>query len=412
MSLVVQKYGGSSVASAERIKHVASRIARRVQDGDQVVAVVSAMGDTTDDLIALAHGITEHPEPREMDVLLSTGETQSSALLVMALHAIGVDAISLSGGQAGMRTDSVHRNARILAIEPKRVRKEVHRGRVVIVAGFQGHTEDMDVATIGRGGSDTTAVAFAAALEAGCEIYTDVDGVYTADPRVEPAARKLKDITYEEMLELASKGAKVMAPRAVELGSVYNISILVASSFSDEPGTLIHGGVDMEGFNRVRGIAHDLDVAKVTIRHVPDRPGVAAEIFEPLANAHLSVDTIVQNASEANLTDVTFTLAKNDLPKALPLVQRVAQDIGAKEVVADERMGKVSIVGTGIQTAPGYAAGMFKALSDAGINIEIISTSEIRITCIIPEDRVADAVRALHKAFELEKAEARELAGG
>jgi aspartate kinase len=283
---------------------------------------------------------------------------------------------------------------------------------VVIVAGFQGHTEDMDVATIGRGGSDTTAVAFAAALEAGCEIYTDVDGVYTADPRVEPAARKLKDITYEEMLELASKGAKVMAPRAVELGSVYNISILVASSFSDEPGTLIHGGVDMEGFNRVRGIAHDLDVAKVTIRHVPDRPGVAAEIFEPLANAHLSVDTIVQNASEANLTDVTFTLAKNDLPKALPLVQRVAQDIGAKEVVADERMGKVSIVGTGIQTAPGYAAGMFKALSDAGINIEIISTSEIRITCIIPEDRVADAVRALHKAFELEKAEARELAGG
>jgi len=412
MSLVVQKYGGSSVASAGRIKDVAARIARRLATGEHVVAVVSAMGETTDELIALAHAITEHPEPREMDVLLSTGETQSSALLVMALHAMGVDAISLSGGQAGMRTDSVHRNARILSIEPKRVRKEVERGRVVIVAGFQGHTEDMDIATIGRGGSDTTAVAFAAALQAGCEIYTDVDGVYTADPRVEPAARKLKDITYEEMLELASKGAKVIAPRAVELGSVYNIPILVASSFSDEPGTLIHGGVDMEGFNRVRGIAHDLDVAKITIRHVPDRPGVAAEIFEPLANAHLSVDTIVQNASEDNLTDVTFTLAKNDLARALPYVRDVARAIGAKDVVADERMGKVSIVGTGIQTAPGYAAAMFKALSAAGINIEIISTSEIRITCIIPEDRVADAVRALHKAFELERAEAAELTGG
>ncbi|HYM15059.1 MAG TPA: aspartate kinase, partial [Dehalococcoidia bacterium] len=241
-------------------------------------------------------------------------------------------------------------------------------------------------------------------------IYTDVDGVYTADPRVEPDARKLRDISYEEMLELASKGAKVMAPRAVELGSVYNISILVASSFTDAPGTLIHGGVEMEGFNRVRGIAHDLDVAKVTVRHVPDRPGVAAEIFEPLAEAHLSVDTIVQNASEEELTDITFTLAKNDLPRALPLVRDSARAIGAKEVVADEHMGKVSIVGTGIQTAPGYAARMFRTLTDAGINIEIISTSEIRITCIIPEDRVTDAVQALHRAFELEKAQTAELA--
>ena len=406
MALVVQKYGGSSVADAARIKNVAARIAQRVQAGDRVVAVVSAMGDTTDELISLAHQITEHPEAREMDVLLSTGETQSSALIVMALHAIGVDAISLSGGQAGMRTSSVHRNARILAIEPKRVRAEVERGRVVIVAGFQGVTEEMDVATIGRGGSDTTAVAFAAALEARCEIYTDVDGVYTADPRIVPDARKLQDVSYEEMLELASKGAKVMAPRAVELGSVYGIEILVASSFSDEPGTLIHGGVDMEGFNRVRGIAHDLDVAKITIRHVPDRPGVAAEIFEPLAEAHLSVDTIVQNASELQLTDITFTLAKNDLARARPLVDEVAKKIGAAEVVADERMGKVSIVGTGIQSAPGFAARMFRVLSEAGINIEIISTSEIRITCIIPEDSVSDAVRALHKGFELEKAEA------
>ncbi|HEY8172352.1 MAG TPA: aspartate kinase, partial [Dehalococcoidia bacterium] len=317
MTLVVQKYGGSSVASAERIKNVAARIKKRADAGDSVVAVVSAMGDTTDELIDLAHQITDQPEAREMDVLLSTGETQSSALMVMALHALGVDAISLSGAQAGMRTSSVHRNARILAIEPVRLREEAERGRVVIVAGFQGLTELEDIATIGRGGSDTTAVAFASALAASCEIYTDVDGVYTADPRVVPAARKLKDITYEEMLELASKGAKVMAPRAVELGSVYNIPILVASSFTDEPGTLIHGGVDMEGFNRVRGIAHDVDVAKITIRGVPDRPGVAAEIFQPLADAHLSVDTIVQNASQEQLTDLTFTLAKGDMAKAL-----------------------------------------------------------------------------------------------
>ena len=406
MALVVQKYGGSSLASAEKIKNVAARIKRRAEAGDRIVTVVSAMGDTTDDLIALAHQITDAPHAREMDVLLSTGETQSSALMVMALHVIGIEAISLSGGQAGMRTDSVHRSARILAIDPKRLREELDRGRVVIVAGFQGLTEDADVATIGRGGSDTTAVAFAAALAARCEIYTDVDGVYTADPRVVPDARKLSDISYEEMLELASKGAKVMAPRAVELGSVYNIPILVAHSAREEPGTLIHGGADMEGFNRVRGIAHDRDVAKITLRHVPDRPGVAAEIFEPLAAAHLSVDTIVQNASEANLTDVTFTIAKGDLAKALPKVNEVAKAVGAKEVVADERMGKVSIVGTGIQSAPGYAARMFRTLSDAEINIEIISTSEIRITCIIPEDRVTDAVRVLHKAFELERAEA------
>jgi aspartate kinase len=406
MTLVVQKYGGSSVATAGKIKNVAARIKKRAESGDRVVAVVSAMGDTTDDLIDLAHQITDAPHAREMDVLLSTGETQSSALMVMALHAIDVEAISLSGGQAGMRTDSVHRSARILAIDPQRLKAEIERGRVVIVAGFQGLTEDADIATIGRGGSDTTAVAFAAALDARCEIYTDVDGVYTADPRVVPDARKLRDISYEEMLELASKGAKVMAPRAVELGAVYNIPILVAHSSRDEPGTLIHGGVDMEGFNRVRGIAHDLDVAKITLRHVPDRPGVAAEIFEPLAAAHLSVDTIVQNASEANLTDLTFTIAKVDLARARTTVDQIAKAIGAKEVVADERMGKVSIVGTGIQSAPGYAARMFRTLSDAGINIEMISTSEIRITCIVPEDRVADAVRALHKAFELEKAEA------
>jgi aspartate kinase len=290
------------------------------------------------------------------------------------------------------------------------VRDEVDRGRVVIVAGFQGLTEGEDVATIGRGGSDTTAVAFAAALKAACEIYTDVEGVYTADPRIEPRARKLSRITYEEMLELASKGAKVMAPRAVELGSVYGIPILVASSFTDAPGTLIQGGSGMEQFNRVSGIAHDLDVAKITLRGVPDRPGIAASVFEPLAAAHLSVDVIVQNASAEGLTDLTFTVAKGDLRRALPIVKETARQIGATDVATDDKIGKVSIVGTGIQSAPGFAAQMFRCLYDAGINIEMISTSEIRITCIVNADRVADAVRALHAAFELEKAEPEELA--
>jgi aspartate kinase len=410
MSLVVQKYGGSSVATAQRIRAVAERIAARRASGDEVVVVVSAMGDTTDELIALAEQINPHPDDREMDVLLSTGEIVSSTLMAMALHAIGVEAISLTGPQAGMRTSSVHRNARILALEPKRVRSEVDRGRVVIVAGFQGITEAEDIATIGRGGSDTTAVAFAAVLGGRCEIYTDVEGVYTADPRVEPRARKLKDITYEEMLELASKGARVMAPRSVEIASVYNVPIYVASSFSDAPGTLIHGGIDMEQFNRVRGIAHDLNVSKITMRAVPDRPGIAATVFEPLAAAHLSVDVIVQNASAEGLTDLTFTVSKGDLGRAVPIVEQVAKDINAGSVATDDRIGKVSIVGTGIQSAPGFASRMFRALFDSGINIEMISTSEIRITCIVHEDRVPDAVRALHTAFELEKAEPAELA--
>ncbi len=409
MTLVVQKYGGSSVATAERVGAVAQRIARRQATGDEVVAVVSAMGDTTDDLIALAHEINENPTERELDALLSTGEIVSSALMAMALHALGVDAVSLTGAQAGLRTDAVHYRARILAIEPERVRKELAAGRVVIVAGFQGITEEMDITTLGRGASDLTAVALAAALGARCERFTDVDGVYTADPRIEPKARKLQDITYEEMLELASKGAKVMQPRSVEIAAVYNVPILVASSFTEAPGTLIHGGIDMEQFNRVRGIAHDLDVAKVTLRGVPDRPGIAASVFEPLAAAHLSVDVIVQNASSEGLTDLTFTVSKGDLARARPLVEKVAKEVHAAEVTTDDRIGKVSIVGTGIQSAPGYASRMFRTLSDAGINIEMISTSEIRITCIVREDRVADAVRALHRTFELEKAEPAEL---
>src|SRR5438874_5376433 len=350
MPLIVQKYGGSSVATAERVKAVAQRIARRKAEGNDVVAVVSAMGDTTDELIGLAHQINERPDDREMDLLLSTGEIVSSTLMAMALHAMGVDAVSLTGAQAGLRTDAVHQRARILAIEPERVRRELAAGRVVIVAGFQGITEDFDVTTLGRGASDLTAVALAAALNGRCERYTDVDGVYTADPRIEPQARKLKDITFEEMLELASKGAKILQPRSVEIAAVYNVPLLVASSFNEEPGTLIHGGIDMEHFNRVRGIAHDLDVAKVTIRGVPDRPGIAASVFEALAAAHLSVDVIVQNASTEGLTDVTFTVAKADLDRAQPIVEKVAREIQAAGIATDAKIGKVSIVGTGIQS--------------------------------------------------------------
>ncbi|HWO72655.1 MAG TPA: aspartate kinase, partial [Dehalococcoidia bacterium] len=376
MALVVQKYGGTSVATAERIRAVAQRIARRKASGDEVVAVVSAMGDTTDELISLAHQITSHPDERELDLLLSTGETVSMTLLAMALHAIDVDAVSLSGAQAGLRTDAVHQRARILSIEPDRIRRELAAGRVVIVSGFQGITEELEITTLGRGTSDLTAVALAAVLGARCERYTDVDGVYTADPRVVPEARKLPEISYEEMLELASRGAKVMQPRAVEIASVYNVPVYVASSFIEAPGTLIHGGMNMESFNRVRGIPHDLDVAKITLRGVPDRPGIAASLFEPLAAQHISVDVIVQNASAEGLTDLTFTVSKGDLGRAESIVRRVAEQIGAREVATDDKVAKVSIVGTGIQSAPGFAARMFRTLSEAGINIEMISTSE------------------------------------
>ncbi len=408
MGIIVQKYGGSSLADAEKVKNVARRIVARKEQGNDMVVIVSAMGKTTDQLIELAHEITDDPEDREMDILMSTGETVSSTVMVMALHGMGYDAISLSGGQAGIRTDKVHRKARILAIDPKRVHQELEKGRIVIVAGFQGLTQDADedITTLGRGGSDTTAVALAAALKAdSCEIYTDVDGVYTADPRVVPEARKLDEISYDEMLELAAVGAKVMHSRAVELGEVYGMPILVASSFRDAPGTLIHGGVSVEQFKKVRGIAHDLNVAKLTIRGVPDKPGIAAAIFEPLAEAHVSVDTIVQNASEENLTDLTFTISRSDLRRALPVVEQIARKVGAREVVSDDKLGKVSIVGTGMQSGPGYASLMFRTLFEQGINIEMISTSEIRITCIVHEDRVNDAVQALHKAFALETGE-------
>lgn len=404
MALIVQKYGGSSVANAERIRNVARRIGSARDKGNQVVTVVSAMGDTTDELIELARQISEHPHEREMDVLLSTGEMVSSTLLAMALGVLGYKAISLSGAQAGIQTDDTYSRARIRKVEPSRIRKELDAGNIVIVAGFQGITEDMDITTLGRGGSDTTAVALAAALKAdSCEIYTDVEGIYTADPRLVPEARKLREIGYEEMLELASAGAKVMHNRAVELGQVYSVPILVASSLVENPGTLIHGGMAMEIRNKVSGIAHDLNVAKVTVLGVPDRPGIATAIFEPLAKAGVNVDTIVQNASVDRITDLTFTVGRGDLAKALRTIEPLAKSIGARGVASDTRLSKVSIVGAGMQTSPGYAARMFRALYDAGINIELITTSEIRITCIVEESKVADAVRALHKAFELEK---------
>ena len=403
MGLIVQKYGGSSVANAARIKNVARRIASTAEQGHRVVAVVSAMGDTTDDLINLAHQITDDPSPRELDLLLSTGEIVSSTLMAMALRSLGYEAVSLSGAQAGIRTDDTFSKARILAVRPERILRELDSGKIVIVAGFQGITEGEDITTLGRGGSDTTAVALAISLHAdSCEIYTDVDGIYTADPRLVPEARKLNEISYEEMLELAQHGARVMHTRAVELGQVYNMPILVRSSFNNNPGTLIHGGPFMENRNKVRGIAHDVDVAKITVIGVPDRPGIAAAIFEPLAAANVNVDTIVQNASQEGITDLSFTVSRADLAKAMRLVEPVARSIGAKGCTSASNLAKVSIVGSGMQNTPGYAARMFRALFEAGINIEMITTSEIRITCIINESRTKDAVQALHKAFRLE----------
>lgn len=407
MALIVQKYGGSSLADAEKIKSVAQRIARTADADNKVVAVVSAMGNTTDDLIALSRQVSKNPEPREMDVLLSTGELVSCTLMAMTLRSMGHKAISLSGAQAGIRTDSSHGQAQIADMAPDRLIQELDNHTIVIVAGFQGITEDLDITTLGRGGSDTTAVALAAALGAArCEVYTDVDGIYTADPRLVPAAHKLDEISFEEMLELASYGAK-MNPRSIELGMVYNTPILVASSFHDEPGTLIHGGADMnrqvgEIRNRVSGIATDTNVSKITVLGVVDRPGIAASLFEPLTEVGISVDVIVQNASVGGATDMTFTVMRTDLARAEQVVQKVANDLGSGEVVTASDLAKLSIVGTGMQNAPGYASAMFRTLADAGINIEMITTSEIRITCLVKEAQVAEAARALHTAFDLD----------
>jgi aspartate kinase len=400
----VQKYGGSSVATAEKIKNVATRIGKVFDGGDQVVVVVSAMGDTTDDLIALAGQVTSDPHPREMDVLLSTGELVASTLLAMAIRSLGYKAISLSGAQAGIKTDTTYRKAKIVKIDTKRIVAELEKEHIVIVAGFQGITDDMDITTLGRGGSDTSAVALAAALGAKvCERLTDTDGIYSADPRIVPEAKRLAEIGYEEMLELATYGNKVMQPRAIELAELYNIPIRVASSFNDNPGTLIHGGVSMEVRNKVRSVAYDMDVAKISVLGIPDKPGIAASIFVALAKAGISVDTIVQNSSVNKLADLTFTVTKDQLSDALKVTKTIAKKLGASNIVSDAELGKVSIVGTGMQNTPGFAAKMFDTLSSNGINIEMISTSEIRITCIIKESKVKEAVRALHKAFETEE---------
>ena len=405
--LIVQKYGGSSLADAKKIHNVARRIARSRDEGNSVIVVVSAMGDTTDELIGLANQISERPDARELDVLLSTGELVSCTLMAMALRTMGYASVSLSGAQAGIRTDSSYGRARIAGVSPERIISEVDKGNIVIVAGFQGITEDLDITTLGRGGSDTTAVAIAAGVEADrCEVYTDVDGIYTADPRLVPRARKLDEVGFEEMLELASYGAK-MNPRSIEMGMHYNVPILVASSFTDAKGTLIHGDIEMnsnvgEIRNRVRGIATDTNVAKITVLGVIDRPGIAASLFEPLAKADISVDVIVQNASVDGTTDMTFTVTRTDLARALEVVEPVVKELGSRGTVSDEGLAKLSIVGSGMQDAPGYASQMFRSLASRGINIDAITTSEIRITCLISESQIAEAACTLHDAFRLD----------
>jgi len=409
--LVVQKFGGSSLGEAERIRRVAQRIARARATGADLVVVVSAMGDTTDELLALAGAITPDPDPRELDMLLATGEHQSATLVSMALHALGVAAISLSGPQAGITTDSAHGRARIANVEPRRVRRELDSGNVVIVAGFQGQRVGSDedggpgeTTTLGRGGSDTTAVALAAALRADrCQIFTDVRGIFSADPRLVPAARQLAVIGYEEMLELAQQGAQVMQVRAVELGWINAVEIEVLSSFEDAPGTLIREDPFVEQRNKVRGLAHDRNVAKVTLLAVPDRPGIARAVFAPLADAGINVDMIVQNVGHDGATDLSFTVPRAELARAERVLKPVVEEMGARGMTTDPTVAKVSIVGAGLHNAPGYAARMFGTLADASVNIEMISTSEVRITCVIEEASLSTALEALHGAFELEK---------
>ena len=402
--IIVQKYGGTSVGTAARIRRVSRRIARTVNQGHEVVAVVSAMGHTTDRLIALAQSVNPDPPARELDMLVANGETITAPLVAMCLQGMGVPAVSLSGLQAGVRTSAHHSKARIHDIKPDRILEALGDGKVVVVAGFQGVTEDLEVTTLGRGGSDTTAVALAAALKAeSCEIYTDVDGIFTADPRVVKSARKLSHIEYSEMLELAAVGARVMHPRAVEIGELYGVPIHVRSSFHDGVGTMIVARVPMEDRQRVRGIAEESNVAKITVVGVPDRPGVAAAIFEPLGAAGISVDVIVQNIGRSRHTDLTFSVAETDLKAAEKIVKAAAKTIGAKKVLSAAGIAKLSIVGTGMLDMPGIAGRMFRALADAGINIEMISTSEIRITCLVQRAQVMKGVRVLHKAFELDQ---------
>jgi aspartate kinase len=401
--IVVAKFGGSSLATPEHIRAIADRLAADRDDGTDRVVVVSAMGDTTDDLIALARRVTQRPDPREMDLLLATGEHISAALLVMALHERGVEAVSLTGMQAGIRTDGLFGRARITAVEPERVRRELAAGRTVVVAGFQGASGE-EVATLGRGGSDTSAVALAIAIGARqCEIYTDVDGVYTADPRLVPEARQLREISFEEMLEMAHQGAKVLQTRSVELAWVHGVEVVVRHAAGTGPGTTIRE-VPMEARQKVRGIATDDGMAKVTLLGLPDRPGIAAAVFAPLAEAGIAVDGIIQNVGHDGAADLSFIVPEADLDRAADLLRGRLDEIGARDVAVSGGLAKVSIVGAGIHNAPTYPARMFATLGEAGVNIEMILTSEIRITCVIGRQHLETAARALHKAFELEQA--------
>ncbi len=405
MSLIVQKYGGTSVGNVERIKNVAGRVAKAKKQGHDVVVVVSAMSGETDKLIGLANAVSSNPDEREMDMLLSTGERVTIALLAMALNDLKVDAVSFTGRQSGIITDSAHTKARIKSIDAGRIREALNKKKVAVVAGFQGITEDSNVTTLGRGGSDLTAVAVAAALKADfCDIYTDVDGVYTTDPNIVPQARKLDKISYDEMLEMASLGAKVLQTRSVEFAKKYNVPVRVLSSFKDVPGTLVTR--EDKGMEEVvvSGVAYDKNQAKVTLCRVPDRPGVASKLFKSIADAKAVVDMIIQNVSRDGYTDISFTVPSTDLKKALPVIKSAAKASGSEDVMVNEEISKVSIIGVGMRSHSGVASRMFTALADEGINIMMISTSEIKISCVIDAKYTELAVRSLHKVFKLEEA--------
>lgn len=406
MSLVVMKFGGSSLAGAERVQRVAERVIQRRRQGHQVITVVSAPGEMTDDLLALAKGVCDEPDGRELDMLLATGEQVSIALLTMAIKHRGVQAISFTGPQAGILADRQHTQARIIRIEPRKIRRELTRHRIVIVAGFQGLNPNEDITTLGRGGSDLTAVALAASLQAErCEVYTDVKGVYTADPRVVPKARKIDCISYDEMLELAGSGAQVMQARSIEVAKRFGVPVYVRSSFSDETGTLITSlreGGSMEEVV-VTGVSFDRNQARLSMVGVPDRPGVAAKIFGALAQAGINVDMIIQSAPSNGANDISFTIAHSDVARALRILEPVRRSLSATRVSADEGVAKVSIVGVGMRSHPGVAAKMFQALARASVNIEMISTSEIKISCAVRERQVERAVRVLHRVFHLQR---------
>lgn len=402
MSVIVQKYGGTSLGDDEKLRRVAARIAATAEDGYQVVVVVSAMGHTTDELMTLAKSISPVPPARELDMLLSAGERISMALLSMAIIELGHDAISLTGSQAGIVTDTTHGRAKIVDVRADRIVEALRAGKIVIVAGFQGVSTAREVTTLGRGASDTTAVALAGALGAEvCEIFTDVDGVYTADPRIVPEAGKLHVVSYEEMLEMAASGARVLQLRSVEYARNYGVTVHVRSAFSDEPGTFVVEEDERMEKALISGVTHDGSEAMIRIRRVPDRPGIASHIFGELADGSINVDMIVQNISEDGRTDVSFTIARDDIPRAQPVISRIASDIGAEGFLADEKIGKVSLIGAGMRSHPGVAASMFTALADANINIEMISTSSIRISCVVREEDLEKAVKVVHDKFDL-----------